>query len=89
MNYNLNEIQSDPAVLLNKLKTAEVDMKGSKGTVLMVSTQKPKSAKGKKGDQKKKPLKAKGTAKRRNLSRRVRASFATLMGIGSAIANYT
>ena len=65
MNYNLNEIQSDPAVLLNKLKTAEVDMKGSKGTVLMVSTQKPKSAKGKKGDQKKKPLKAKGTAKKK------------------------
>ena len=65
MNYNLNEIQFDPAGLFNKLKIAEVDMKGSKGTVLMVSTQKPKSTKGKKGDQKKKPLKAKDTAKKK------------------------
>ena len=50
MNYNLNEIQTDAAGLINKLKTAEKEIKKDKNSVLVVSTQKPKKdkAKGKK-----------------------------------------
>ena len=66
MNYNMNQIEADPASLFNRLKTAENDMKNNNnGTVLMVSTHKPKKAtKGKKNQKKKHVLKGKGGVKK-------------------------
>ena len=65
VNYNLHEFQDTPASLLNKLKTAEREVKKDKsnGAMFMVSTKQKKSAKGKRKFVKKTP-KASGGAKK-------------------------